>query len=166
MLINILAWGALVVWFGGGGQVWTVEFRVDFIVVRGLWWNERKIPKDRIIAITSYPTIVYCSRSGRIRRKRIGFYARNRYADPAGEQRHRLQSQLEQAIPSSMRDFRRRAHHLDDQALADRLRFARTALRWAGDKRSAKLGGADVGALWAKHVIMLEAERSRRGAPA
>jgi hypothetical protein len=141
-----------------------VECDADRVLVLGLWWNERKISNEMIVAITLYPTIIYCSPSGRIRRKRIGFLASNRYADPSSEERHRLQAQVNQAIRSSMRDFKRKAAHLDDQALADRHRLAHAAQHWAAKNRQAKLDGTE--ALWAKHVTMLEAERSRRSTPA
>jgi hypothetical protein len=156
--------GSLAKRFGSAGRVMSVECGTDCIVVHGLWWNERRIPNERIVAITSYPTIIYCSPSGRIRRKRIGYLAPNRYGDPNRVQRHGLQVQVDQAIRSTMRDYKRKAAHLDDQALADRLRTAQAAERWTSRNRRARRSGAD--SLWAKHVSLLEAEHSRRGVQA
>ena len=156
--------GPLTRWFGSARRALNVECGVDCVVVHGLWWNERKIPNDVIVAITGYPTIIYFSPSGRIRRKRIGFLAPSRYADPSNGQRRQLRAQVNQTILSAMRDFRRKAGHLDDRALADRLRLAHAALQWTAKNPQARLDGAD--SLWSKHVVALETEASRRRGPA
>lgn len=146
--------------FGVTARAMSVTCDDEYVVVRGLWWNKRRIPIRGIIAITHYPTIVYSSRGGRIRRKRIGFLASNRYGDPSCGQRHRLQERVEQVIHSAIRDDRRKLDHLDDQSLRDRLHTARAGQSWAAKHHRALPKDAD--SIWSRHVTTLEAELAHR----
>ncbi len=148
--------------FGATVRAMNVTCDDEYVTVRGLWWNKRRIPTRQIVAITSYPTIVYVSRSGRIRRKRIGFLAPSRGHDPSRGQRHQLQSWVEQAIRSAVRDDRRKLVHFDDETLQHRLHAARAAQQWTAKHHRALSKDADP--MWSRRAAALEAELARRSA--
>jgi hypothetical protein len=146
--------------FGITSRAMCVECDDQFVVVRGLWWTRRRIPTDRIVAVTSYPSIIYRSRHGRPRRKRIGFFAPNRYADPSQGMRRQMVQHIIQLVRSSPSRDRRKLKYLDREALADQQRIADAGFRWASRHPRADRYG--LGEYWAKQRHLLETELSSR----
>jgi len=145
--------------FGITARAMCVECDDQFVVVRGLWWTKRRIPTARIVAVTSYPSIIYCSRHGRTRRKRIGFFAPNRYADPSQVMRRKMLHYIIQLVRSSPSRDSRKLKHLDHETLADQQRIAEAGFRWA--TRHPRADRYGLGEYWATQRRFLESELAR-----
>jgi hypothetical protein len=146
--------------YGVTTRAMCVECDDQQVVIRGLWWVKRRIPTDRIVAVTTYPSVIYCSPRGRIRRKRIGFFAPNRYADPSRDMRHQMLDHITRLILNSSSRAGRKLRHLDHDTLLDHRRVAEAGARWAGrhptaDRRS-------LGTYWATQRQRLDTEIARR----
>ena len=146
--------------FGITSRAMCVECDDEFIVVRGLWWTRRRIPTERVVAVTPYPSIIYRTRHGWIRRKRIWFFAPGRYADSSPMMRRQMLHYIAQLIRSSPSRDSRKLKHLDHDALADRQRIADAGFRWAARHPRADWYG--LGEYWATQRRLLESELARR----
>jgi hypothetical protein len=146
--------------FGVTSRAMCVECDDQHVVIRGLWWTKRRIPTARIVAVTSYPSIIWCSPHGRIHRKRIWFFAPNRYADPSQGMRHQMLDHITQLIRSSPGRDSRKLKHLDHETLVDHQRVADAGNRWA--IRHPRADRRGLGEYWAKQQRLLEAELARR----
>lgn len=148
--------------FGASPDALCVVCDQDIVTIRGLWRVTHRIPVERIVAITPYATIIWCSRRGRLRRSRAWFLSSNRYADPSQPERTRLIDWIHLAIRSTARHEKRTLDHLDDAMLADHLRVAQLGQRWTARHRP--VHQEDLHSLWTKRVHALEAEIARRTA--
>jgi hypothetical protein len=108
------------------GDLYATQFRhfgvegdADRITIRRLWRTPQRIPLDRVVALTPYPSVIWYSARGHIRRSRLGFLGpvagKGYSADPRWAERKALEQWLYEQIASRNRRVRRSADHLSDQ---------------------------------------------------
>ena len=136
-----------------------VECTAEAIVVRGLV-SRRRIPLDRVIGITFWATIVWCSKRGRVRRKWVWFFGPGKGADPSYRYRVALADWVCAALRNQKGFDSKMVHHLSEQDLRDRLRLARCGAAWSR-RRSDSWAVRNL-SLWQSRVARLETEAARR----
>jgi hypothetical protein len=146
--------------YGVSARTLCVECDDQLVVIRSLWWTKRRIPTDRIVTVTNYPSVIYCSRHGRIRRKRIWFLAPNRYADPSQSMRRQVLDHITRLVHNSPSRDSRKLKHLDYETLLDQQRVADAGARWASRHPRADRRG--LGAYWVTQRQHFNTELARR----
>lgn len=135
------------------------------VTIRRIWRTSQRIALNQIIAVTPYPTIIWRTPEGRIRRSPIGFlydskspYANGRHTID----REPLRNWLLERVSTINRRARRAADHLPAAQFAEHLTVAQAALAWAEKHPNAACEYRD---LWAKHVRAMQAAAARRTPP-
>jgi hypothetical protein len=135
------------------------------LTIRRLWRTPQRIALDEIIAVTPYPTIVWRTREGRIRKTRLGFLYRSKspYAvRQLSQDCEPLRNWLFERVATSNRRTRRAADNLTPADFTKVLATAEAALEWA--ERHPTSAGA-YRELWAKHARGMRSAAARRVPP-
>ena len=135
------------------------------VTIRRIWRTPERIALSQIIAVTPYPTIIWRTPEGRIRRSPIGFLYRSKSLYANGRHtmdREPLRNWLFERVSTINRRARRAADHLPAAELAEQLTAAQAALAWAEKHPNAACEYRD---LWAKHVRGMQAISARRTKP-
>jgi hypothetical protein len=135
------------------------------VTIRRIWRRPEHIALNQIIAVTPYPTIVWRTPEGRIRRSPIGFLYRSKslYANRRHTtDREPLRNWLFERVSTNNRRTSRAADHLPAAELAEHLTVAQAALAWAEKHPHAACEYRD---LWAKHVRGMQTAAARRATP-
>lgn len=83
------------------------------VVITRYWRTSRRIPVDRVIAVTNYPSVIWYSQGGRVVRSSVGFlgalpkYSMGRLVDPRGWERRAFQDLLYDAVANHLRRVKR-----------------------------------------------------------
>lgn len=133
-----------------------VEQSDDHLVITRFWRRGRRIPLDRVIAVTDYPSVVWYSERGQIARSSVTFFSAvwTKWADRRRSERLALQAVAFNAVAANLRRTKRAFAHLQPGEAAERLQLAHAAVAW-----TAKRGGRrmhEFHALWAKHLRDIE----------
>jgi len=135
------------------------------VTIRRIWRTPQRIALNQIIAVTPYPTIVWRTPEGRIRRSPIGFLYRSK--SPYANRRHTMDREplrdwLFERVSAINRRLRRAADHLPAAQLAEHLTAAQAALAWAEKHPDSACEYRD---LWEEHVRRMRAASARRTPP-
>lgn len=136
------------------------------VVITRYWRASRRIPLDRIIAVTSYPSVIWYSQDGKVTRSSAGFlgalpkYSMGGLVDPRGWERRAFQDSLYDAVSSHLRKAKRGIAHFGTEEAADRCRMAEAAVAWT--TRHKGVQARDFHDLWVKHLSAIKPATATR----
>jgi len=130
----------------------------DIVIIRRAWRTSQRIPIGAIIAVTNYPSIIWRTRSGRLRRARTrSLYKKNPRPSSNRYWPDRDWARVDEWIYAQVsalhRHTRLHADQIDIAQLAEHLAAARKALAWTD---SHPWASGPYSALWTLHVRGLE----------
>jgi hypothetical protein len=151
----------------GRRRCFDVALVADDVVITRYWRTSRRIPVDRIIAVTNYPSVIWYSRDGKVVRSSAGSLATlptkfptGGLGDPRGPERRAFQDLLHDRVASHLRKVKRGIAHFSPEDAADRLCMARAAVAWTARRRSFQ--ARDFHDLWVEHLRAIEPATAER----
>jgi hypothetical protein len=126
------------------------------VVITRCWRIAQRIPVDRIIAVTYYPSVIWYSHGGKVVRSSVGFLgalpkvSMGGLVDPRGWERRAFVDFLYGSLASHLRRVKRGIAHFSREEALDRLRMAEAAVAWTA--RHPRAQARDFHDLWAKHL--------------
>jgi hypothetical protein len=136
------------------------------VVITRYCRTSRRIPVDRVIAVTNYPSVIWYSQGGEVVRSSVGFlgalpkYSMGGLVDPRGWERRAFQDLLYDAVANHLRRVKRGIAHFSPEEAAGQLHMAEAATAWTARHTGAQ--ARDFHDLWVKHLRAIEPATTKR----
>lgn len=118
----------------GSRRCFDVTLVVGDVVITRYWRTSRRIPVDRVIAVTNHPSAIWYSQGGKVVQSSVGFLGalpkHSSLVDPRGWERRAFQDLLYDAVASNLRRVKRGIAHFSPEEAAGRLHMAEAAATW------------------------------------